>query len=633
MEVDPIAVVSVPTSKTVDMNKVEDTASCLEILEEESRKKAPSKEPSRTSIVPEQVSQIVAEDTVIANNTNKSVVEQQNEIIPPTSSPEKSNKTEVTSVEPKPQAPVIKDKSDVPKEKSPANVSENNVPEPRVEEVAQAQPKESKKLRNKALSLDSEMMVVEAAPKPSTERRRSKIFETAEKFNQLLSPTNTEPEKPKKIFIPGVNVGGAKLAFERKASLSSATSVPQAMKSPPVSKVIIDVPSFEKKPENEKKDNGETDKEREKRREEEKKRAVDIITGALAKPPMQRRMSGSPPVSPQIIDPKKVGLKIPLGPNDLRNATVTVTTPTETKFPFEAKTELQAKAVSIELQLRAKTFINRHDKAEIDRNLFSQVPASPEATNHDALNAMTDEPKKCSKMEITLKSATLPRPRKTSKAEITLSNVRPVDGAFRAEVEAKIDAFEPQKLRTQRSEVAFPVAAVVQQSHRSSSLEPESNRNNSFKERIIPIQVEPILQTATVHSTTPPPKPPMAQRSLSQRSSSLSRQSTNDSDTDSALGSAMAPEPIRKSPREYIIPIAVEGGGYVTPRSGSLEPESKNSTPTNTNPPRSRFGRPRRMGSLLSDASEDESPFSSLHRFAYKRVVIRKRYKRFAEIS
>lgn len=118
-------------------------------------------------------------------------------------------------------------------------------------------------------------------------------------------------------------------------------------------------------------------------------------------------------------------------------------------------------------------------------------------------------------------------------------------------------------------------------------------------------------------STTPPPSkpPPMPQRSVSQRSGSLSRQSTADSDTDSALGSTVGPEPIRKSPREYIIPIAVEGGGYVTPRSGSVEPESKaGGTPSTANVPRSRFGRPRRMSSLLSDASEDESPFSSLHR-------------------
>ena len=109
-----------------------------------------------------------------------------------------------------------------------------------------------------------------------------------------------------------------------------------------------------------------------------------------------------------------------------------------------------------------------------------------------------------------------------------------------------------------------------------------------------------------------PPKPPMSQRSMSQRSSSLSRQST-ESDTDSALGSTtVGPEPIRKSPREYIIPIAVEGGGYVTPRSGSVEPDSKNSTPTSAGPPRF-FGKPRRMSSLLSDASEDE--YSTMHRY------------------
>jgi hypothetical protein len=244
--------------------------------------------------------------------------------------------------------------------------------------------------------------------------------------------------------------------------------------------------------------------------------------------------------------------------------------------------------------------------------MLVQVLVSPETSSQEISKSTTTEPKKCSKMEITLKSATLPRPHKTSKAEITLAGPRPVDAAFRSEVEAKIDAFQPQQLRTQRSEVAFPVVGAGRQATRSSSLEPgaRGGHRGSFGERLVPIQVEPVPQQATVHSTTPPPKPPVPQRSLSQRSSSLSRQSTADSDTDSALGSTAAPEPIRKSPREYIIPIAVEGGGYVTPRSGSLEPEGKNGTPTG-----SRFGRPRRMGSLLSDASEDESPFSSLHRF------------------
>jgi len=94
-----------------------------------------------------------------------------------------------------------------------------------------------------------------------------------------------------------------------------------------------------------------------------------------------------------------------------------------------------------------------------------------------------------SKMEITLKSATLPR-RKTSKAEITLSGVKPPETiAFKSEVEAKIDAFQPQKLRTQKSEVAFPVAAAIPHANRSSSLEPEGRPKIAPRERIIPIQV------------------------------------------------------------------------------------------------------------------------------------------------
>lgn len=106
-----------------------------------------------------------------------------------------------------------------------------------------------------------------------------------------------------------------------------------------------------------------------------------------------------------------------------------------------------------------------------------------------------------SKMEITLKSATLPRPRKTSKAEIILSGIKSPEGAaFKSEVEAKIDAFHPQKLRTQRSEVAFPVAAVVPQANRSSSLEPEGLSRIAPKERIIPIQVSVTKSTRYKYS-------------------------------------------------------------------------------------------------------------------------------------
>ncbi|XP_011307582.1 serine/arginine repetitive matrix protein 2 [Fopius arisanus] len=435
---------------------------------------------------------------------------------------------------------------------------------------------QSEEKRVKTKASDEEPAVGPAKP---TERRRSKIFETAEKFNQLASSASMEPDKAKKIFIPGVNVGGAKRAFERKASLSSIapSSIKQNSKVADIDKTMEK--GEEKAGGNEGAAKGVELAEEERKREEEKKRAVDIIAGALGKPPIKKALNGSPPLTPQTPDPRRVGLKIQVGPNDVRNATISITTPVDEKYPeFEVTS----------------------GKPVMDHS----VVTSPGSKSLDT--SLSEEPTMSSKIEITLKSATLPRQRKTSKAEIVLSGFKP---PYKSEVEAKIDAFHPQKLRTQRSEVAFPVGGIVPQANRSASLEPENRGKPSIKERIIPISVEQGHQSPPPHA-----KPPMPQRSLSQKSGSLSRQSTADSDTDSALGSTVGPEPIRKSPREYIIPIAVEGGGYVTPRSGSLEPESKGSTPTTASAPRSKFGRPRRMGSLLSDASEDESPFSTLHR-------------------
>lgn len=86
------------------------------------------------------------------------------------------------------------------------------------------------------------------------------------------------------------------------------------------------------------------------------------------------------------------------------------------------------------------------------------------------------------------------------------------------------------------------------------------------------------------------------------RSGSLSRQSTNESDTDTTTTGAQSQstittgtsQPIKKSPREFIIPIAVEGGGYVTPRAGSLEPSDSGHTTSST--AFSRTNRPRRVG-------------------------------------
>ncbi|XP_076231597.1 nuak family kinase 1 [Calliopsis andreniformis] len=595
MEVDPA--VTVPTTKTADLNKVESTATCLELIQE-CNERSPSKERSKTPVVAGQ-QELLADAPVEA--ARKDYAEDRDERSEERLLDERTKSFDRSfhddSLKP---SDSIKTAHDLANDATPGNRSIATTPKSEAPSVMEtndrvgkeisaseeginleATQREFKKLKEKALSLDSDLCnEARDVPAKTFERRRSKIFETAEKFNQMAA--NVENEKPKKIFIPGVNVDGAKRVFERKASLSSITTPPPAK--PSASKVIIDVPT-EKKSDKSK----QTPEEDEKKRDEAKKRAVDIITGAIAKPPVQRRVNGSPPSSPQSHEPKKLPLKIPVGNNDLRTATVSVTTPVETNFSFEDK-------------------VANTDKQRASTNNDADYE------DCDDEDSQPEEPKMSSKMEITLKSATLPRPRKTSKAEISLVGVKSAEPlSFRSEVEAKIDAFQPQKLRTQRSEVAFPVAAAVPQANRSSSLEPEGRPKMAPKERIIPIQVEEDNQQSQ-HASTPPPKPPMPQRSLSQRSGSLSRQSTADSDTDSALGSTVGPEPIRKSPREYIIPIAVEGGGYVTPRSGSVEPESKTSTPTSTSAPRSRFGRPRRMSSLLSNTSEDESPFSSLHR-------------------
>ncbi|XP_043797871.1 uncharacterized protein LOC122717668 isoform X3 [Apis laboriosa] len=612
MEVDPM--VTVPISKTVDLNKIESTAACLELIKECSER-SPSKERSKTPVVFEEEQplqdvsrQILSEDRII-NDRGCDDEYSKNECR--AKSMDDGHRDEIMS---KPSETMnlafnqtnisAPSKFEVSNEKVIGNERFDKISSVSQDDAInlEATQREFKKLKEKALSLDSELCnEVREVPAKTFERRRSKIFETAEKFNQMAS--SVESEKPKKIFIPGVNVGGAKRVFERKASLSSITTPPPMKHT--ASKMIIDVPSTTDTKRNEnssdkskqtRNENEEVEMEgEEKKKEEAKKRAVDIISGAIGKPPMQRRINGSPPISPSSQEPKKISSKVSskVGTNDLRSTTESVSMPNvETNFSFDEKT--------------------------VDANRGATVSTASEAFNNDEEQ---EEPKMSSKMEITLKSATLPRPRKTSKAEISMTGAKSSGAefpfAFKSELEAKIDAFQPQKLRTQRSEVAFPVAAAVPQTNRSSSLEPETRpRNIAPKERIIPIQMETDNQQSPQSSTSPPSKlPPMPQRSVSQRSGSLSRQSTADSDTDSALGSTVGPEPIRKSPREYIIPIAVEGGGYVTPRSGSVEPETKTgSSSTSTNVPRSRFGRPRRMSSLLSDASEDESPFSSLHR-------------------
>lgn len=94
---------------------------------------------------------------------------------------------------------------------------------------------------------------------------------------------------------------------------------------------------------------------------------------------------------------------------------------------------------------------------------------------------------------------------------------------------------------------------------------PVLRQNSQPREHIIPIRFE-------IEEKSKPKSVPRVPSLTSPKTScsNLSRQSTVDTDSNSSIVSLGGGEPIRKSPREVIIPIAVEGGGFVTPSNSAL---------------------------------------------------------------
>ncbi|XP_054726039.1 serine/arginine repetitive matrix protein 2 isoform X1 [Anastrepha obliqua] len=204
---------------------------------------------------------------------------------------------------------------------------------------------------------------------------------------------------------------------------------------------------------------------------------------------------------------------------------------------------------------------------------------------------------KTSTATITLKSATLPRRKPTAKTEIQLEIkpriVEQPNMRFTTEMQHPVADLRSAPAREGPAPYS-PIKTML--NARATSLEP--------KEHIIQIQRPQAPYTRTTSNTTT-------------RSGSLSRQSTNDSESDTTTTANMSQstvtgssQPIKKSPREFIIPIAMEGGGFITPREGSIEPSESSHTASS----RSAFNRlrpTRRIGSsLLNDSGiDDNSPF------------------------
>ncbi|XP_018577044.1 uncharacterized protein LOC108915487 [Anoplophora glabripennis] len=542
-------------SREMDVEQTEVTvdpslqgAACSEIIEEsEKKKQSKLKKTLSTSVsnkILEGISEIPSQENVASNVDKENIGKTAKEVQKPL---EKEEKAEAKPVKKKVvKKKVLADKNENVKSETPA-------PQP------EEKPKEKEP--------DKKEEEAETPTKP-IERRKSRIFEAAEKFQNMMAPPESKPmliEKPKKVIIPGVSVDGYKKEFERKASLTS-TSPPRLKgalskknsldKKAEEEAVVKDRTDKDTKPETKKTDEGEM--------KERVKNAVSIISSALEKEGTRKSKSRpcvrKPPV-PFGTSGRSASGNIPM-----------ISSPSGGQKPF-------VKPV--------------FDKPEVKQVLDQPEPPVEES--------------KTSSAEITFKSATLPR--KKTKAEIQLNfpMPKPTTMGFKTEMAHNVQAGP-----TQRSEVIVPVAAAA----RSSATEADKLQKRSSKERMIPIAFEEGNREEVQSPPTKPPTPKAFQTQISNSSqrNSLSRQSTQESDSETAGSTG---EPIKKSPREYIIPIAVEGGGYVTPRAGSLEPsDTASTTSTMTNRSKSRFGRNRKMGSLFSDRdSEDESsPFSTLHR-------------------
>nr|NP_001369004.1 nuak family kinase, isoform L [Drosophila melanogaster]NP_001369006.1 nuak family kinase, isoform N [Drosophila melanogaster]NP_649993.2 nuak family kinase, isoform E [Drosophila melanogaster]AAF54518.2 nuak family kinase, isoform E [Drosophila melanogaster]QJC18453.1 nuak family kinase, isoform L [Drosophila melanogaster]QJC18455.1 nuak family kinase, isoform N [Drosophila melanogaster] len=403
----------------------------------------------------------------------------------------------------------------------------------------------------------------------NAERRKSRILETAEKFQPPPPVAAAPPEKPKKLSIPGVSVGSFKKEFEKKATNPPAAEGPTP---------------------------GEL-------------RAQEQVAAAAAAAQEAETLS-TPPPSPVVAQS--------LEGSDSKNSVASISLD-EARRSMENSIALLLQAQnesSKEVdQLCAQTETigvsepatqqERERKLKNARAIIGNAiqPASPGAEGPPTPPGAV----KTSTASITLKSATLPRRKINAKAEVQLDikpripeQGAPPQPAMRFSTEMQHPVADLRSAPPREGPIPYsPIKTTLQA--RATSLEP--------KEHVITIQRPPTQHAygRTSSNTTT-------------RSGSLSRQSTVESEsegTTTATNMSQATitstsQPIKKSPREFIIPIAVEGGGFITPRERSVEP-SESSHTTSSRSTFTRLRPSRRIGSLLSEAGFDEgSPFQKM---------------------
>lgn len=378
------------------------------------------------------------------------------------------------------------------------------------------------------------------------------VAAAADKLSSLSiaqSPSTAQaPAKPKKLSIPGGNVGSFKDQFERRASLTTAPEIKRNISKPVVSKIA--------KPKAQSEDR-------------------ELSTKTLDNGTVRLQQIG--------IEPSPAPVEMELNRGGVKK---TESEPTHGATPVDPSVLLQDARRS--LQNSMAKLVEEKAGEESRRRAARDIISSA---------IRTGKPPVPYGRSSSAGVASLMSPSGTPPAVPQTAPVGPSDS-------------QPRLFRTEAH-------------HR---VEDHRNRGVSV-ERIIPIHVAPeeaVSPPPTVHAPAlaahkpvpapapaPAPRPAPVQTPLRRLASSESTAS----ETCSSPG-----EPIKKSAREFIIPIAVEGKGYVTPRQRSLEPEpARHSRSSSVHQPHP--AHPRRLSSLVSGGESEEEDESHMHRLRSSRAA------------
>ncbi|CAH0693561.1 unnamed protein product [Chilo suppressalis] len=379
------------------------------------------------------------------------------------------------------------------------------------------------------------------------ETKPSAVASAADKLTSLTlsqstpATQNQTTTKPKKLSLPGGNVGNFKDQFERRASLTSGQDAKR-----PIAKPGLESP----------------------------KARMATSASKIAKPKAhsEDRDLTPKPDQPGTVRLQQIGIEPASTQEENRGGVKkTESEPTHGTAPVDpsvllqdARRSLQNSMAKLAEEKAGEEYRRRAARDIITTAIRTGKPPVPYGRSSSAGVA----------------SLVSPPPPAPASAPATASTAAPAR-VFRTEAQHRVEDHRPRGISVER---IIPIH-VAEESPSS------------------PPQTPQTPQTPTQPQTKPAPR--LAQ-------TPLRRLVSNESTASEACSSPG--DPIKKSAREFIIPIAVEGKGYVTPRQRSLEPDSAAAR-------QQRAPRPRRISSLVSGGESEEEDDTHMHRLRSSRAA------------